>query len=106
VENNKKRYPTLCSWCEHCITGRDIGRRAPLVNPPSGYSTYCLHEHFDNDGKENYPDIVKCADYKIDPKVTYVDTLWWPIAWAAAEINRLEIKKTIMEWNDSKITNQ
>lgn len=85
----------MCSWCQHCITGQDIGRRAPLTDPPSGYSTYCLKEHFDNDGKDNYPDKIKCLDYKIAEDVTASDLAWWPIAWAAKEIDRLETKKAV-----------
>jgi len=99
---DKKRYPTLCSWCEHYITGIDIGRRLPLIDPPSGYSTYCLHEHFDHDGKENYPDKTECPDYKIDPAVTLVDAYWWPMVWASKEIDRLETKLSMMKLNEDK----
>jgi len=77
----------------------DTGRREPLISPPSGYSTYCLNEHFDHDGKDNYPDKSECPDYKIDPDVTAVDIAWWPIAWAATEINRLEIKAAMIRLN-------
>jgi hypothetical protein len=98
VENkDKKRFPTLCSWCANCISGRDIGRRHPLTDPPSGYSTYCLKEHFDIDGMDNYPDKTECQDYHRDETVTLVEIEWWKIAWAAAEIDRLETKKIIME---------
>jgi hypothetical protein len=82
-----------------------MGRRAPLEDPPSGFSTYCLNEHFDHDGKENYPDKSECPDYRRDENVTMVDLLWCPVAWADADINRLDIKKTLLEWNNDKIMN-
>lgn len=98
--SDKKRYPTLCSWCQHCITGRESGRRAPLKDPPSGYSTYCLQEHFDHDGKENYPDKTECVDYKLAEDVTATDLHWWQGIWVAEELKRLEIKKTKLENED------
>lgn len=100
--SDKKRYPTLCSWCQHCITGRDSGRREPLVDPPSGYSTYCLKEHFDHNGKDNYPDKIECPDYQRDERVTLVDLAWLPIAWAASEINQLEIKEAMKRISEIK----
>lgn len=77
-----------------------MGRRAPLINPPSGYSTYCLKEHFDHDGKDNYPDKTECPDYERDEDVTLVEIAWWGLVWAAQERDRLldklnELKETI-----------
>jgi hypothetical protein len=85
---DKKRFPTLCSWCSQCITGVDIGRRKPLINPPSGYSTYCLKEHFDNDGKDKYPDKTECLDYQQDPKATLSEIEWWKIVWIADSFSK------------------
>lgn len=102
---DKKRYPTLCSWCQHCITGRDIGRREPLINPPSGYSTYCLHEYFDHDGKDNYPDKNECQDYKIDENVTLSEIAWWRLVWGRSEMDRLDDKaiKVIDSYKKEKV---
>jgi hypothetical protein len=108
VENKEdiKRFPSLCSWCKWSITSKNWGEDMFNRPLPHKYYTLCLCDHLNNDGENNYPDKTECPDYKIDPDVTYVDTLWWPIVWAASEIRRLEMKKTITEWNNDKIMNK
>lgn len=86
----QKRCPSLCSWCEWCISeGKDRFNREAI--------TYCLYDHYTNDGEDNYPDIDSCQDFKIDPDMTMVELAWWPISWAADEIRRLSIKKSLLE---------
>lgn len=97
--NEKKRFSTICSWCQHCITGQDTGRRPPMIDPPSGHSTYCLNDHFDNDGLNNYPEIKECSDYEFDKTATLVDAYWWPLVWATKEIERLNDKLAIKKDN-------
>ena|SRR3972149_4825975 len=94
--SDKKRYPTLCSWCENSFVGKDQTHHCQKGEYNENYSTVCICGYFELDGKDNYPDKAECPDYKIDPDVTAIDIAWWPIAWAASEVNRLEIKDAMI----------
>lgn len=99
---DKRRYPNLCSWCQHSFVGKDQTHHYQKGEYNNSYSTVCICGHFELDGKDNYPDKTECPDYKLDENVTKVDLIWWPIAWAASEIDRLEIKEAISRISEIK----
>lgn len=83
-----ERTLSLCSWCRwgHTLPTDENGEA----------ETWCSSNLFEAKGENNWPDIQKCEEYELDKNVSLVDLEWFKISYAAEEVNRLEIKKTIL----------
>jgi hypothetical protein len=89
TNSEKKRFPTLCSWCNWCVSSTET----PLGKLDLKHSsTYCLKDHFCNDGEDNYEDVNMCDDFEAESGITPVDIAWWAGIWAKKEADRLNTK--------------
>jgi hypothetical protein len=80
---------SLCSWCRWGNT--------------HDTETWCSSDKFQViKGSNNWPNISKCDEFEIDKNVTPVDVAWFSISHAASEIDRLNLKLTLMNAENIK----